>query len=574
MRWYKNLKISTKFLLLFIILILFATGIGINGIIKVNSMNNNLDRMYEEALLPIGYINDIYNELLSIRGDHYYMLVEESADNRLEAINSVEESIESLETLSVQYSESRINHSDNESAFHDVNSALENYYSMVDRYNNLIRDDRLSRAQSYAPMIENQRSIVQERVENLVDINVHIAETTRTEGAEMYFNTIVEMCVALILAIIISITIFFIALRQITNPIKNISHEAKIIADGDFTSKIPDEFINRNDEIGELAKAFEKLHNDLGNLIDNISANSQEVAASSEQLLTSSDKIALTTQQNSASVQEIAAGMEEISAATKQINDSGEEIGNKLDTLSTSALEGNIEAKEIEQKALQVQKDAEKAKQSTINIYQEIQDELNQAIKEARVVEEISTLAQTIAGIAEQTNLLALNAAIEAARAGEEGKGFAVVAEEVRRLAENSSETVGSIQGLTSQVQTSLESLLKASNKMLKFVDNDVVKDYEMMEEIGKSYKQDADRLYNLTDTFNNEINNISIAMNEINKGMQDTLSTIEKTNTGSQEIGKGTEVSAQAAADVSKAAHKLAENAEKLNQLIDRFRT
>ncbi len=67
--------------------------------------------------------------------------------------------------------------------------------------------------------------------------------------------------------------------------------------------------------------------------------------------------------------------------------------------------------------------------------------------------EDIGEIITIITGISEQTNLLALNASIEAARAGEHGKGFAVVAEEVRKLAEASSDSTGQIGGLVKEIQ-------------------------------------------------------------------------------------------------------------------------
>ncbi|MEG0440668.1 MAG: methyl-accepting chemotaxis protein, partial [Solibacillus sp.] len=77
---------------------------------------------------------------------------------------------------------------------------------------------------------------------------------------------------------------------------------------------------------------------------------------------------------------------------------------------------------------------------------------LEEAMENSKVVTQINVLSESIMQISSQTNLLALNAAIEAARAGEAGRGFAVVADEIRKLAEESKNTVIEIQGITEKV--------------------------------------------------------------------------------------------------------------------------
>ena len=100
----------------------------------------------------------------------------------------------------------------------------------------------------------------------------------------------------------------------------------------------------------------------------------------------------------------------------------------------------------------------------------EIRGRLEQALEEAKVVEQIGVLADSILAITGQTNLLALNASIEAARAGEAGKGFAVVAEEIRVLAEQSKDAVANIQAVTENVDNAVANLANDSNHLLDFV--------------------------------------------------------------------------------------------------------
>lgn len=375
-----------------------------------------------------------------------------------------------------------------------------------------------------------------------------------------------------VIIILVSLIIFFVS-RRFVSTFSSFATYADTMAKGDFTQDIPESYLAQKDEIGVMARALDTMGKNLRKMIREVVESAHEVSAISEEVSAAGENIASTMQEVSASTEEIAAGMEEVSATEQQINASGQEIGSMLGALNEEAAKGNIEAKSIGERAIVVQQKAEKAKISTMGIYEEINEKVIQAIEEAKVVEEISGLAQSIAKIADQTNLLALNAAIEAARAGEHGRGFAVVAEEVRKLAEDSSHTVTNIQALTVQVQHSIDNLIGHAQNILTFINEDVVKDYDMMAEIGAQYKMDSDRFSDITEEFLRDIEKISNSMNEINRALENTAATIEETAAGTQEISKGSEQAAQVAQDINEVSKKLAVSAQRLNVLVQQFR-
>ena len=391
-----------------------------------------------------------------------------------------------------------------------------------------------------------------------------------TQPLAALLNNIIKT--VLIILIIVGIIVFIVS-KQFIDPLVRASEQAQIISSGDFTQDMPQGLLKRKDEIGILSRSLDEMTHKLRDMIGEIVNNSQEVAASSQELSAQAEKISSSMQEASASTEEIAAGMQEISASTEQINASGEEIGNMLNILNEEAVKGNQAAENIEKRAIKVQDDAQKAKNTTITLYDSIQEKVKEAIEQAKVVEEISGLAKNIAAIADQTNLLALNAAIEAARAGEHGKGFAVVAEEVRKLAEDSSDTVGNIQALTKQVQTSINNLIEHTNNTLKFVNEDVVKNLEMMGEIGAQYKKDSNVMFDLTQLFSKEINVIVNSMTEINRSIDATSNIIEEASRGSQEIAEGSESATRGAIEINETSEKMSGNSEKLNNLVRQFK-
>jgi methyl-accepting chemotaxis protein len=357
---------------------------------------------------------------------------------------------------------------------------------------------------------------------------------------------------------------------QISRSIVASVAQAKLMEQGDFTQDVAPAFLARNDELGELSRALDRVTKSIRNLVGEISNSTHELAASSQELLAAGEDIAANMKQSSTSTAEIAAGMEEISAAMEEINASSQDMNLRLMKVNAEAENGHAEAKNIEARALRVQQLSQSSQAAALSMYDEIKGKVLLAIEDARVVSQISGLAENIAGIAKQTNLLALNAAIEAARAGEQGRGFAVVAEEVRRLAEDSAAAVNGIQQLTKQVQSSITNLVNNANSLLTFINEDVVRDYDLLVEFGSQYKADADMSHALTETISSNIATVILAIQEINRAIDATSATVQQTATGAQQIAKGSEKTAGAAGDINRASHTLADNAEKLRKLVD----
>jgi methyl-accepting chemotaxis protein len=327
---------------------------------------------------------------------------------------------------------------------------------------------------------------------------------------------------------------YFIGYRISSNIIVSIK-QAKLMEHGDFTQDVDPAFLKRGDELGELSRALDRVTVTTRKLMSIISNSSHELAASSQELLATSDNISSNMKQSTSATAEIAAGMEEISAAMEEINASSQDMELTLARVKAEANNVSAEAANIESRAMQVHELSQSSQTAALGMYNEIKEKVLQAIEDAQVVKEISALAQDIAGIANQTNLLALNAAIEAARAGAQGRGFAVVAEEVRRLAENSAAAVNDIQKLTKQVQYSIANLVNNANALLDFINEDVIRDYNLLVEFGSQYKADADMTHALTQTVSKNIQTVILTISEINKAIDATSSTVQQTAAGAQ---------------------------------------
>ncbi len=376
-----------------------------------------------------------------------------------------------------------------------------------------------------------------------------------------------------LLGMLIGSVLSYYSAKKIQHPIQMLKDKLNdlALAGADLTHRID---IHTGDELEELANSFNRFLENLRMIIVSITESANGIDAASKKLQTSETTINFATQETSAATQEIAAGMDELSASTQEISASSEEVLAILNLSLTEVANNRSKATKIEQRAATVQSNALQAGEETRELYGKIQQNLGVAIERARVVDRISGLAEEIAAIADQTNLLALNAAIEAARAGENGKGFAVVADEVRKLAEDSTLTVRNIQGLTAQVQESIEVLIKNSTAVLDFISNKVLADYDYIELAGKQYREDSNIIVDLTEQTTNDVSELNKAMNQITRSIEILASNISQSASSSQEIAKEAESSALAALDIKTIAIDLENSATLLSNLVGRFKT
>lgn len=459
------------------------------------------------------------------------------SDNMMQ---NMSQEIENLESKFADLQEI-INKLDNS----EIQAAYETYYSVYNSYSENASktlgtdsndaDSFLQSTQSGSNITE-QLDEAYSTLYSLIDDEVNNASTALNGQF-----TLSDRANIIIFAILIATGIIIIlAILKIVRPLQSANGQlSKIISDidsskGDLTSRIN---INSHDEVGELVDGINLFIEKLQEIMKRIRSHSENILVSSKEIAYKINESGNNTNEVSATMDEIAAAMQEISATVEELSSGSENIFESIIHLTDKINDGNVLTKDIQSRSLNYKTEIENEKTNAVAIINEIKNTLEQSIENSKEAAQIQSLTENILQIASQTNLLSLNASIEAAHAGEAGKGFSVVAAQISELAESSRTIAKNIQEISTLVTESVTGLSSNSKKLLEFVNNDVLTDYDKFVAISDNYYNDAVNVNNILEEFTNGTSALKTTMSEMNHGINDISTTIEESANGTNDI-------------------------------------
>ena len=376
----------------------------------------------------------------------------------------------------------------------------------------------------------------------------------------------------IITIIVCCIIAFFIGSRiaiGIADSINQINVVMKQTAEGDLTGEV---VTNRNDEFKLLSGNFGSMLGSMKSLIVKMTGVSEQVNDSAEKVNDNSEVLYEATKNITQSIGDIEMGLvqqsEDTEACLRQMSDLADRISVVYDNANEIEMIANQTQNTVDNGMVIVTKLEDRVK-ATTKITKEIVKDISDLEKETRA---INTIIATINEIAEETNLLSLNASIEAARAGEAGRGFAVVSDEIRKLAEQSSEAGTKINdiiiGIRARMGETIETAEKADSIITSQIDA-LGTTVTLFEDI----KNQVTSLSNDIDVISVNIKGIENAKNDTMEAIASISATSNETEAASTELTRSAESQRQAVEMLYNEVKQLQQNSNELEQSVSIFK-
>ncbi|MCL2086721.1 MAG: methyl-accepting chemotaxis protein [Oscillospiraceae bacterium] len=544
----KNLKVSLKLIISFLIIIGLCLVIGAFGVFGTSSMDDSLHKMYYEQTRPLGDIGKAieYKQRIQVQlrelalfvGDAQRLSQIENRKNEVTAnfldyTNNYSESIKDDETARIFDEAMDLYHTQYSPG---MNRVLQNAKQGASRESLIAEIDAL------APTSDR---IIANFTE-CMDLKMDSAEKANYDGTNLFSTLLFAIIAVICISIVIALWLAFYISGLISKPLQLISRfmtkagKTGAIALSPEDAKHMEEYRKIKDEVGEcingcaafvhhintIASELEYVANrdlssdvevlsdedvmglalqhtvsSLNNMFGDISTASSQVSVGANEVATGAHSLAQGSTEQAASVEQLSASVNEISEKTRHNAQMAGDAAEKSSTIRTNAEKGSLQMDNM-MKAV---------------------NEINEASQN------ISKIIKTIDDIAFQTNILALNAAVEAARAGQHGKGFAVVAEEVRNLASKSAQAAKDTSAM-------IESSVEKSNLGLALATETA----ESLKGIVEGVNVSTDIIQKIADSSDEQtlaVSQINIGIDQVSQVIQQSSATAEQSAAASQQM-------------------------------------
>ena len=402
------------------------------------------------------------------------------------------------------------------------------------------------------------------------DMNAEMKETENNMDKE--FTTIItSFVISGVIILIIAMVIAFIFGKRLTLGIKKVEGNLQKTASGNLSFEIDSKLLGRADEIGSIARSLNEVKESLASMIGSVSTAGDKLMDSSEKFSQKFANITESIQNANTAIEELAQGATSQASETEIVNNKIAELGNVIgvEKEDVGRLGESVSAMmEYSTGASESIQTLYKITEVTTNAIEIVYDQTNKNNESAA---NINKAVEIIKELAEQTNLLSLNASIEAARAGEAGKGFAVVAEEIRNLAEESSNSAAEIEGIVKDLTGNIEISVNKMHEVSKNVQEQGSRLEETKEAFSHLYKEiqivenAAKEIGGQTEVLDSLKQVVADAVNSLASVVQENAASTEETSASMQLL-------ADAIEECTKDTQALVEMSQQQNQETSKF--
>ncbi|KPB79076.1 methyl-accepting chemotaxis protein [Pseudomonas syringae pv. tomato] len=489
MKWFYDLKISTKLITSFLVVLLLTAAMGVFAIIQLGQVNQAAQDIKENWMPSMRAASGMRFYAANYRLKENRHIAADAAPEKAQMEQEAAEARSQFETRLATYDKLIISDQDRQ-MFSAVSASWSAYLKVSTNLFELSRQGQETEARA---LLRGESKLhfdeVTSQLQKMVELNDAGATAAGDKGSQLYETARISIIVVLIAALLVGLGLALFIARIISRPLKEAATAAEQLAEGNLNAYIGH---GSKDETGMVLNAMRNMVGKLAHIIGEVRNAADNLASASEEVSATAQSMSQATSEQAASVEETSASVEQMSASINQNTENAKVTDGMASKAAKEATDGG-----------------ESVQQTVV------------------AMKKIAQRISIIDDIAYQTNLLALNAAIEAARAGEHGKGFAVVAAEVRKLAERSQVAAQEIGELSS---SSVEMAEKAG-KLLDEMVPSINKTSDLVQEISAASEEQAAG-----------VAQINTAMTQLNQVTQQNASSSEELAATAEEMSSQAE--------------------------------
>ncbi|WHH59331.1 methyl-accepting chemotaxis protein [Petroclostridium sp. X23] len=573
MNIFLKLKTKTKLIIFIIFMVIGINIVGFNGGYNMNKLSDQLEIMYDEHLVPIHLLADVENQTLAIQSNLFELLVttESSHKERIKEDISVRENAVNEDITNYGQSLLAEYESEQYALLKESITAVQDFtHKFIKAIESGEPDEAYALFQTGGNKeLESLKSIIDE-ITNHNITNAHEANIQNDATADKI--SMINIIITFIMTFI-SLIFGILITTSISKPLSKVVKVLNKTAEFDLTyDSSLENMLQYKNEIGIMVRALTDMRSSLGNLVKGVSSISRNLATHSEELSASTDENTKVIVQVVDSINKIADGN---SSQAEMISGTNQTISDVVRTIS-NINQSTLDNAESAAKSLYMVELGEKAVNLTIERMHEnfdITQEVGNSVSElAEMVSKVESIISVITSIADQTGLLSFNAAIEAARAGEAGAGFSVVSEEIRKLAEGTSEAAKEI---TAIIKDTTEKSKKASKNMAstKLTLDTQIEAANNTKDVFDKIKLSVADIVNKSKQMAHMLNKVDLKSKEIVEKTDKMAAVAEGSAAASQEISTSGEEQLASVEMIAHSANDLSKMAEELNNEVRKFK-